>query len=324
MNSFESINAGYDRTFRAGEMSIGVVVPIENYEHGPVPSMTDHLSRVQLIEGLGFSALWIRDIPLNIPSFGDAGQTFDPFTYLGFLAGKTHTISLGISSIALPLHHPLHVAKSAATIAQLSQGRLILGVASGDRPGEYPAMGVDFDNRGQLFRDAFQYIRSAQERFPKLDGNHFGTLHENGDILPKPYGKKLPLLITGSSRQTPIWNAENGDGWMNYPKNLYAQQHTIREWRQLIHETGSYDKPFMQPLYIMLEENADFKPMPIHLGFRIGINYLVDYFHQLKDIGVNHVALNLRFQHIDVPAALEKIADKVLPHFYLQKQKTTL
>ncbi|WP_324027260.1 LLM class flavin-dependent oxidoreductase [Maribacter sp. BPC-D8] len=58
----------------------------------------------------------MRDVPFNVPSFGDAGQTFDPFTYLGYLARQTSEIALGVSSIALPLHHPVYVAKSAATI----------------------------------------------------------------------------------------------------------------------------------------------------------------------------------------------------------------
>ena len=151
---FQRINRGYNSVFRQGRLSLGIVVPIEHYPNGPVPSLQDHLQRVKLVDELGFKALWLRDIPLNIPSFGDAGQTFDPFTYLGFLAGQTREIALGISSIALPLHHPLHVAKAAASIDQLSDGRMILGVASGDRPLEYPAMGVDFDQRGERFRDA--------------------------------------------------------------------------------------------------------------------------------------------------------------------------
>ncbi|MEL6844789.1 MAG: LLM class flavin-dependent oxidoreductase, partial [Bacteroidota bacterium] len=120
MKAFESINRAYNQVFEAGRLSVGMVVPIENYPQGPVPTMLDHLERVKLIDELGFKALWLRDIPFNLPSFGDAGQTFDPFTYLGYLAGQTKEIALGVASIALPLHHPVHIAKSAATIDQLS------------------------------------------------------------------------------------------------------------------------------------------------------------------------------------------------------------
>lgn len=321
MKTFEPINRGYNSVFKSKQLSIGIVVPIENYAHSPVPTMKHHLERVQLIEQLGFKALWIRDVPFNVPAFGDAGQTFDPFTYLGYLAGRTTKIALGIASIALPLHHPVHIAKSAATIDQLSDGRLILGVASGDRYDEYPAMGIEYEKRGELFREAFDYIRKAQDHFPVLASKHFGNLKGHIDVLPKPTGQKIPLLLTGYSRQSLAWNAENSDGWMNYPRNLQQQEYTIAQWRTLIAKTQDYSKPFMQPLYIDLQTNDDFIPQPIHLGFRIGAHYLVEYLHHLKDIGVNHVALNLRFNTRQIEQTLEYLADRILPHFHLNTIK---
>lgn len=167
---FTSINAGYDAAFRPGRLSLGLVVPLENYAHGAVPRMTDHVARVQLAEELGFSAVWLRDVPFNVPSFGDAGQTYDPFVYLGYLAAHTQRIALGVASIVLPLRHPAHVAKAAASVDQLSGGRLIMGVASGDRPDEYPAMNLPFSDRGERFRESFEYIQRLAERVPRRRG----------------------------------------------------------------------------------------------------------------------------------------------------------
>ncbi len=324
MNSFEPINKGFNQVFRYGKLSVGVVVPIEQYSTGPVPAMKHHLERVQLAEQLGFKAIWVRDVPFNVPAFGDAGQTYDPFTYLGFLAAQTSEIGLGIASIALPLHHPVHVAKSVATIDQLSNGRLIMGVASGDRYEEYPGMAIEYESRGKLFRDAFEYIRAAQEDFPILEDNHFGKLNGQADILPKPSAYKIPMLLTGYSRQSLDWNAEHSDGWMYYPRDLYQQQNTIAQWRTLIAKTSTFSKPFLQPLYIDLQEDENFKPQLIHLGFRIGAKYLVEYLHHLEEIGVNHIALNLRFNTNNIEQTLEQLAAKVLPHFHkTQEAKTT-
>lgn len=314
--SFRPINKAYNALFEPNQLSLGVVVPIEHYGQGPVPSMQEHLRRAQLVDELGFKALWLRDIPLNIPSFGDAGQTYDPFTYLGFLAGQTSRVALGIASIALPLHHPLHVAKAAATVDQLSDGRMILGVASGDRPLEYPAMSVDFESRGKQFQEAFEYIRKSQEPFP-VHKSTLGHLAGHGDVLPKATGGRLPMLITGYSQQSLEWNAQHGDGWMSYPKAPDAQKTSIAQWRELVRQAGEYDKPFMQPLYVVLEED-DFKPQPIQLGFRIGIHYLIEYFQLMHEIGVNHIAINLRFNHQNMEQSLEKLATKVLPHFHNQ------
>ena len=277
--------------------------------------MQHHLGRVKLAETLGYKAVWVRDVPMHMPSFGDAGQMYDPFTYLGFLAGQTSTITLGTSSIALPLHHPVHVAKSAATLDQLTSGRFIMGVASGDRPEEYPAMNIDFPQRGKAFREAFDYIRQVQLDFPKVE-NTYGNLNGTMDVLPKPYGTKIPMLITGHSQQTTAWVAEYGDGWMYYPRNLYMQEYNITEWRNLIPQSYQFDKPFLQPLYVDLHQNDDFKPVGIHLGIRTGANYLIEYLTQLQSIGVNHVAINLRFNQADIENTIEALASKVLSTFH--------
>ena len=80
--TFPLINGAYNQVFQPDRLSLGLVAPIEAYPSGPVPSMERHLERVQLAEEMGFTAVWLRDVPFNVPSFGDAGQIFDPFVYL--------------------------------------------------------------------------------------------------------------------------------------------------------------------------------------------------------------------------------------------------
>ena len=311
---FQTINRAYNSVFRPNRLSLGLVVPIETYPRGPVPTMARHLERVQLAEELGFTAAWLRDVPFNVPTFGDAGQTYDPFVYLGLLAGQTKRIALGVASIILPLRHPAHVAKAAATADVLSGGRLLLGVASGDRPEEYPALNLPFSDRSARFRESFEYIRQMGKTSPAFD-NAFGRLQGGIDMLPKPTAGKLPLLITGASQQAPEWIARNGDGWMTYPRNPVVQARIIRDWRSRVEALGSAAKPMMQPLYVDLTEDPDTQPQPIHLGFRLGVNPLRAYLRSLEQIGMNHVALNLRFNQADIETTLKRLADDILPDF---------
>lgn len=311
---FEQINRGYNATFQNGRLSVGLVMPIAQYGQSPVPGMADHLSRVQQAEKFGFKAVWLRDVPFNVPSFGDAGQLFDPFVYLGYLAAMTTDIALGVASIVLPLRHPAHVAKAAATADVLSEGRLILGVASGDRPEEYPAMNRDFNARGDAFRESFEYIRAMGAPAAQI-ANRFGKVDATIDMLPKPVATKLPMLITGSSRQPPDWIAQNGDGWMTYPRPGVAQDRVLQDWRTELADLGQAPKPVLQPLYIDLADKPDEPPSPIHLGFRSGYRPLVKYLQQLEQIGVNHVALNLRFSASPVEKVLDELAEHVLPAF---------
>ncbi|MEM9359872.1 MAG: TIGR03571 family LLM class oxidoreductase, partial [Pseudomonadota bacterium] len=273
---FEPINRAYNTVFRPNRLSIGLVVPLEAYATSPVPTMERHVARVQTAEELGFSAIWLRDVPFNVPSFGDAGQVFDPFVYLGLLAGQTARIGLGVASIILPLRHPAHVAKAAASVDALSGGRLLLGIASGDRPEEYPAMALSHADRGQRFRDSFAYIRQMGETEATFD-NPYGRPGGGMDMLPKPASGKLPLLITGISQQDPDWLAVNGDGWMTYPRRADQQAHIVADWRARTETHGQTAKPAMQSLYIDLVDDPDAPAHPIHLGFRSGVNFLLAY-----------------------------------------------
>ncbi len=316
--AFRPINRAYNSVFRPGRLSIGLVVPLEAYPHVPAPTMEQHSERAQLAERLGFSALWLRDVPFNVPSFGDAGQMFDPFVYLGYLGARTSRIALGAASIVLPLRHPAHVAKAAASADVLTGGRLLLGIASGDRPEEYPAMDKEFENRGERFRDSVTYIRRMAESYPAFESGH-GSPY-GMDMLPKPEGGRLPLLITGGSRQHPDWVAEHGDGWMTYPRNVTDQARVVSDYRSRLEDGGQPDKPVMQSLYIDLAEEPDTAPRPIHLGFRSGERPLLAYLKKLEEIGVNHVALNLRFNRAEIEPTLERLARVVMPAFADQGQ----
>lgn len=312
--AFPSLNRAYNAVFQPQRLSLGLVVPLESYSTSAVPDMSLHIERAQMADNLGFDALWLRDVPFNVPSFGDAGQIFDPFVYLGVLAAATRDIALGTASIVLPLRHPAHVAKAAASADVLSGGRLLLGVASGDRPEEYPALDKSFADRGARFRDSVDYIRAMATDYPHAETAQ-GALSGGIDMLPKPAGGQLPLLITGGSQQSPDWVAQNGDGWMTYPRDAASQGRVVAEYRKRVAETGGLDKPVMQSLYIDLLDRPDAPPRAIHLGFQSGTDYLRSYLTQLQSLGINHVALNLRFNGADIQSTLQRLADEILPDF---------
>ncbi|MDF3128512.1 LLM class oxidoreductase [Kiritimatiellaeota bacterium B1221] len=293
-----------------------MVVPLESYADGPVPGMKNQTARIQLAETLGFTSVWFRDVPFNVPSFGDAGQVYDPFVYLGLLAGKTERIALGVASIVLPLRHPVHVAKAAASVDVLSGGRLILGVASGDRPDEYPALNLPFENRGERFRESFHYIRKMEESAPQFESS-YGNPGRGMDLLPKSTAGKRPLLVTGGSQQSPEWIAEHADGWMLYPRSPELQSQIVGDWQRQVEKAGRPPQPVMQSLYVDLLDDPDAPPRPIHLGFSSGSNYLYHHLKSLKAAGINHVALNLRFNQADIGSTLHRLAKDLLPRFSL-------
>ncbi len=304
-------SAAFRRMFAPGRLTFGVFFPIEAFA-GDRPTMADQVALAQRAEELGFAALLFRDVPLRDPSFGDVGQVFDPFVYLSYIAAHTQRIALATGAIVLPLRHPLHTAKAAASVDQLSSGRLLLGVASGDRPVEFPAFGVDAEQRGDAFRENLRVLRLVlEESFPEVS-SCYGSF-TGADLVPKPMGR-IPMLVAGSSRQSHEWIAEHSDGWITYPRPMIHQARLAREWHDMVerHSPGAF-KPFAQSLYVDLSEDADEGPTPIHLGFRAGWKALVAYALGLRAAGVNHVAFNLKYGRRDAREVIEEIGKEVLP-----------
>ena len=305
---------GFSRMFQPGRLTLGVFFPIEAFE-GPHPTMANQVALAQRASEVGFAALWFRDVPLLDPSFGDVGQIYDPWTYLGFIAAQTQHIALATGSIVLPLRHPLHVAKAAASVDVLSGGRMVLGVATGDRPVEFPAFGKPFETRGEAFRESLAFMRRAwRERFPEIRSSH-GTL-SGADLVPKPCFGDVPVMVTGRAQQSLEWIAQHADAWIMYPQPLPLQAIKLRAWAQAVEQAaGPTAKPFGQSLYIDLAREPDARPVPIHLGYRLGRRALVALLRELRDLGVAHVALNLKYGSRRAAEVLEELGAEVLPLF---------
>lgn len=311
----DTSNAGFGRAFREDELTFGAIFPLEGYE-GTTASMEDQVERAQLAEELGFDALWFRDVPLLDPSFGDAGQVYDPWVYLSHIAAHTEDIALATGAIVLPLRHPLHVAKAAASVDQLSDGRLVLGVASGDRPVEFDAFGVDRDSRGERFREHFRVLDTVlEEEFPEV-ASEFGEMNGDVDLIPKPTAGGLPMPVTGHARQEEEWLAEHADAWMYYTQDTETQADVVDRWRDLTdeHAPGEF-KPFGQATYVDLAADPTTPPSEIHQGFRTGRDWLVDYVETLADIGVDHLLFNLKYSERPVDEVLRELGNEVIPNF---------
>jgi luciferase-type oxidoreductase len=306
-----SQHRGYKAMFKERKLTVGLFFAIESYT-GAVPQMDveQQIESAKLADTKGFSALFFRDVFLNVPSFGDVGHIYDPWVLMGIIMAQTSRIAMATGSIIGTLRHPLEIAKAAASADRLSHQRLVLGLASGDRQAEFPAFNTDIDKRAELFRETLAVARQAwRDDFPTISTERVTSA--GADTIPKPLGRDIPVLVTGNSRQSVDWIAQNGDGWLYYPQGVKQQARTVQTWRSL---TQTF-KPFAQSLYIDLAEDPKEGPTPIHLGFRAGSRFITDYFGSLEDIGVNHVGINLKYGTRPAHEVVQELGENVVPHF---------
>ncbi|HLR54774.1 MAG TPA: LLM class oxidoreductase [Pseudogracilibacillus sp.] len=303
---------GFRRTFQQDKLTLGLMLPIEAYAGNMAEvDVTEQIHRSKITEKAGFAALYARDIPLNDPFFGDAGQLFDPWLFLSYLSSHTTSIALGTASIITSFRHPLHIAKAAASLDLLSNNRLLLGLATGDRSIEFDSFRTSRNQRIDLYQDAFNVLRTVWKyKYPSLSTNLVSLTGET-DIVPKPALKNIPMLVTGFSGQNIEWIAKHSDGWMSYPRVPDLQAKFITDYRTLAEKF----KPFAQPLQLDLAINPDEKPAYTAFGFRSGSTFLKEYLFTLQQIGVNHVIINLKTAKRPVAEIIQELGETVLPDF---------
>lgn len=310
---------GYRRMFAPDRLTIGIFLPLRFFQ-GDMAVLQGQAELVTEIDRLGFSAIWVRDVPLFDPAFGDAGQLFDPFTYLSYLAARTQKVALATGSAIFTLRHPIDLAKAATTIDHLSGGRLILGIASGDRPVEFPAYGIDMESRGERFAETVAYFRQLVAAGRPEIASSLGTMR-GLDFYPKPVFGRIPLIVTGASRQERSWVAENADGWLTYPQAAHIPEgpqrlaNIIRDWRAKI--PGGGFRPHMTNEWLDLVEDPDFPRTPLKGGFvlQTGRKGLIDLLNEWHAAGVNHAALGIQFARRPAGEIVQELAEEVLPLF---------
>jgi probable F420-dependent oxidoreductase len=139
----------------------------------------------------------------------------DPLELLAFLAGHTTRLGLATGVLVLPNHHPVVLAKRAATVDALSGGRLRLCVGVGWLREEVEACGVAFASRGRRADEQLAVLRALWADHPH-GVSHHGEFFDFDDVMcyPKPVaGPCLPVHIGGHSRAAARRAGRFGDGF---------------------------------------------------------------------------------------------------------------
>jgi probable F420-dependent oxidoreductase len=155
------------------------------------------LEIARLGEDIGFDSVWTGDHLLyRSAALGSRGP-WEAWTALAGLAAATTRIALGPLVACTSFHNPTMLAKMAATVDEISGGRLILGLGAGWNETEYRAFGFPFDRRISRFEEAFTIVRTLL-REGRID--FAGEFYQARDceLLPRPARPGGPPLMIGS------------------------------------------------------------------------------------------------------------------------------
>ena len=301
---------GFKRTFKNHKLTLGLSLPFDskNKEH---IDFNEQVKFAQQAERLGFTSLFVRDNPLYSPHLGSVTENYDPFVFLTYLSAFTSKIALGTSSIVATLRHPIHLAKSATSLDLISNQRLLLGMATGDRAFEFPAFKVDESALTERYQTTVQSLRALwQSHSPQISNSIFELYEDSGlQVLPKH--RTIPMFGTGYSRQSISWLQQHMDGWLFYAQPFQDQKKLVEAW----HSGTDRFKPFMNILMIDLSQNPNETVKPIKGGFRTGRKNLLQILKAYESINTNHIILRFTNDDRDIEALIEEVGTYITPHF---------
>lgn len=167
------------------------------------------------VERSGFDGFSLSEHPVPGARWLASGghQTLDPFVALGYIAAATERLRLLTYLAVAPYRNPFLLAKSAATLDKLSGGRVTLGLGTGYQKSEFHALGVEFDERNQLFDETLDVLPHHWSGEPfSYEGRHFNAR----DVIarPQPVQHPIPIWLGGNSTLTRRRVAERAQGWM--------------------------------------------------------------------------------------------------------------
>ncbi len=205
-------------------LKVGITLPIGEYMMDRrTPRWRDLMAMTQRAEALGYDSVWTADHLLaRFPEPQDwlDGNTtagaWDCWSLLAALAAVTTRIEIGPLVSCTSFHNPALLAKKAATVEEISGGRLILGLGAGWLEVEYRAFGFPFDHRVSRFEEAFTIIRTLL-REGQIDFE--GTYYQARECELRPRGPRAagpPIMIGSTSPRMLRLTARHAEQWNGF------------------------------------------------------------------------------------------------------------
>jgi probable F420-dependent oxidoreductase len=215
-------------------MKVGFGLPVSGAWATP-----DNISRFgAMAEASGYSSLWTFQ-RLLVPE-GSAMEpvyrsVLDPIAALGYAAAVTSRIRLGVAVINAPYVSPGYLAKQAASVDVLSEGRFDLGLGLGWMPEEFAMTGAPMERRGARTAEYVRALRAIWGEQPAEFSGEFYTV-PRGTVLPRPVQPGGPPVLLGGTAPVALRRVGRiADGWVTSSR---ADLSRISESVRIVHDAA--------------------------------------------------------------------------------------
>ncbi len=206
--------------------NFGVLLPTRGvlvYARGGAPRVELNWHMAESAERYGYDSVWIGDSITSKPRL-------EPLTVMGALAARTQRVKIGTAVMLNALRHPVHLAHAIATVDNISNGRVVLGVGAGRGNDqmfvdEHAAVGVPIEQRAPRMEEGIRIMRALWTQEQVTSEGEYYPIREVA-LEPKPVQAHLPIWISSNWVQRGLRRvADLGDAWItNVPTvDLFRQ-----------------------------------------------------------------------------------------------------
>ncbi|GAA1878388.1 LLM class F420-dependent oxidoreductase [Streptantibioticus ferralitis] len=257
-------------------------------------------------EQIGYDSLWVFERVLfperptqglyGVPGLAwpDAYRSVaDPLVVLPLAAAVTERAQLGSSVLIAPLHVPIQLARTLATLDAASNGRVMAGLGTGWSHDEYAAASIaPFEQRGAVLDEMLDVFAAVWGPHPVSYQGTWTVINE-AEVGPKP-AHPIPVYLAATNRKALDRVARRADGWL--PTGVPAEQ-LAAQWRQLMEIAASHGRD-ADALKMCVRANVELTKAPVDDGKRrpfVGtVEQIVRDVAAHADAGAHEVLLDLQ------------------------------
>ena len=287
---------------------LGVVAP--NYgEHFSPENLRSFARRAEVLE---FESLWVTDhIAVPTPLAPTYGHIAEALVTLGFLAGVTDRIKLGVSALVVPQRQLLLALKQVITVQHLSQARLVLAIAAGWTEQEFTNLGARMSTRRRQMRAWKALVQRVAETAP-------GRIDLAVDGLEVSDATIAPGFACGRAPQ--MWMAGHADGALERAAEL-GVWHPVGRPLPLIRDLGQRfyearpDGRIVLRVAVTMAAHADREALDSGGRCRIDgpLPFVLETLMAFRHAGVDGFVVDLLRGAGPIDERLEEFASDVVP-----------
>ena len=311
--------------------NMGVLLPTRGvlvYAKGGRPRVELSWQMAETAERIGYDSVWVGDSITSKPRL-------EPMAVMAALAARTHRVKIGTAVMLNALRHPVHLAHSIATIDNISDGRIILGLGAGRSNNqmfvdEHAAVGVPIEERAARMEESIDVLRKLWTEDDVSNPDGFYPL-SGMTLEPRPVQQPVPIWLSSNWVQRGLKRvAAQGDGWIT---NVPSTEMFTKCWDRIEEKGQELSRDVSRiprALYISVNLNDEDEALAEGDGFMrsyYGIPYevvskqllcvfgpaqkAIDAIKRYKEAGADYFIV--RFASPNQMQQLEKFTELVVP-----------